>query len=119
MKYIKQTAIIIGISFAGEILHGIIPFPIPASIYGIVILFTGLLSGVIKLDQVKDTGEFLITIMPMLFIPSIVGVIEVWDRIRVKWLQYLVMIVLTTVIVMAVSGKTAQALLKKDASDHE
>lgn len=119
MKYIKQTAIIFGISFAGEVLHHIIPFPIPASIYGIVILFAGLMSGIIKIDQVRETGDFLIAIMPMLFIPSIAGVIEVWDRIRVKWLQYMLLIVLTTVIVMTVSGKVTQALLKKDDPDHE
>ncbi len=119
MKIIKQTALIMGISFAGEILHHLIPFPVPASIYGILILFTGLMSGLIKLEQVKDTGEFLILIMPMLFIPSITGLINVWDRIRVKWLQYLLMIVVSTVIVMVVSGRVTQALLKKDRDEDE
>ena len=119
MKYIKQTAIIMGISFAGEILHGLIPFPIPASIYGILILFFGLMSGLIKLQQVKDAGEFLILIMPMLFIPSITGLINVWDRIRDKWLPYLLIIILPTVIVMAVSGRVTQALLGKDRSEDE
>ena len=119
MKIIKQTTLIMGISFAGEILHHLIPFPVPASIYGILILFTGLMSGLIKLEQVKDTGEFLILIMPMLFIPSITGLINVWDRIRVKWLQYLLMIVVSTVIVMVVSGRVTQALLKKDRDEDE
>ena len=119
MKIINQTALIMGISFAGEILHHLIPFPVPASIYGILILFTGLMSGLIKLEQVKDTGEFLILIMPMLFIPSITGLINVWDRIRVKWLQYLLMIVVSTVIVMIVSGRVTQALLKKDRDEDE
>ena len=119
MKYLKQIAVIMGISFAGEILHHLIPFPVPASIYGILILFTGLMSGLIKLEQVKDTGEFLILIMPMLFIPSITGLINVWDRIRVKWLQYLLMIVVSTVIVMVVSGRVTQALLKKDRDEDE
>lgn len=119
MKYIKQTALIMGISFAGEILHSLIPYPIPASIYGILILFLGLMSGLVKLEQVKETGEFLILIMPMLFIPSITGLINVWDRIRVKWLQYLLMIVVSTVVVMAVSGIVTQALLKKSRSRDE
>ena len=119
MKIIKQTTLIMGISFAGEILHHLIPFPVPASIYGILILFTGLMSGLIKLEQVKDTGEFLILIMPMLFIPSITGLINVWDRIRVKWLQYLLMIVVSTVIVMVVSRRVTQALLKKDRNEDE
>lgn len=119
MKYLKQTSIIIGFSFAGEILHHLIPFPIPASIYGIILLFTGLMSGLIKPEQIKESGEFLILIMPMLFIPSIAGLINVWDMIRTKWLQYLVMIFLTTVIVMTVSGRVTQALLHKDSSEYE
>ena len=119
MKYLKQIVVIMGISFAGEILHHLVPFPIPASIYGILILFSGLMTGLIKPEQVKDTGEFLILIMPMLFIPSITGLINAWDRIRVKWLQYLLMIVLSTVIVMVVSGWVTQALLKKDESKNE
>ena len=119
MKYLKQIAVIMGISFAGEVLHHLVPFPIPASIYGILILFSGLMTGLIKLEQVKDTGEFLILIMPMLFIPSITGLINVWDTIRGKWLQYLLLIVVSTVIVMAVSGWVTQALLKKDGSENE
>ena len=79
MKYIVQFEIIIAISLIGELLNRIIPLPIPASIYGMVILFTALCTGLIKLSAVKETGKFLIYIMPMMFIPATVGLLESWS----------------------------------------
>lgn len=57
MKYLQQFLLILCISFVGEFLKYVLPLPIPASIYGMVILFIGLLTGLIKLEQVKDVGE--------------------------------------------------------------
>ncbi len=70
MKYLRQLLLILSISFAGEVLKYFLPFPIPASIYGMVILFIGLLTGRIRLEAVKETGKFLIEIMPVMFIPA-------------------------------------------------
>lgn len=57
MKYLKQFLIILLISLIGEILKYILPLPIPASIYGMVILFICLLTGFIKLEDVKRNRE--------------------------------------------------------------
>ena len=88
MKFITQFGIILAISFIGEILNRTIPLPIPASIYGMTILFTALCTGVIKLSAVKETGKLLITMMPLMFIPPAVGLIESWDVMQEcqKWL---------------------------------
>ena len=71
MKYLRQFLLILFISFLGELLKYFLPLPIPASIYGMVVLFIGLLSGIIQLDAVKDVGKFLIEIMPVMFIPAV------------------------------------------------
>ena len=78
MKYISQFAIIITISFLGEILNRLIPLPIPASIYGMTILFILLTTGLLKLSAVRETGRFLIYVMPIMFIPPTVGLMESW-----------------------------------------
>lgn len=78
MKYINQFLIILLISFLGEILKCLLPLPIPASIYGMIILFLGLMTKVIKLESVKETGKFLIEIMPIMFIPAGVGLMTTW-----------------------------------------
>ena len=67
MKYLKQFLIILAVSFIGEAFHHIIPLPVPASIYGLVLMFILLCTGILKLDDVKDTAEFLILIMPVMF----------------------------------------------------
>lgn len=82
MKYVKQFLIIIGISLAGEILKYILPLPIPASIYGMAILFIALLTGIIKLKDVRETGKFLIEIMPLMFIPAGVGLMSSWGVLK-------------------------------------
>ena len=111
MKYIKQFLIIIIISFLGEILNNLIPFPIPASIYGIVIMFLSLELKIISLESVKDVGKFLIEIMPIMFVPSAVGLLTSWGILKDSWIEYLVITVLTTFIVMVVSGLVTQALI--------
>lgn len=113
MKYLKQLSIIIGISFLGEIAAYFIPFPVPASVYGILILFFSLLTGIIKLDMVETTADFMLEIMPLLFVPAGVGLMNVWDRISGNIFEILVVTVVSTVLVMAVSGLTSQAIIKR------
>ncbi|MBR5500571.1 MAG: CidA/LrgA family protein [Clostridia bacterium] len=112
MKYLKQVGIILTISFIGEILYRIIPLPIPAGIYGIILLFLALECKVIKLDQVKDVSLFLIEIMPVLFIPSAVGLMTAWGIIKDNWLIYITITVVTTLLVMVVSGWVTQLVLR-------
>lgn len=113
MRYIKQFLIILAISFAGEILSHLIPFPIPGSIYGIVILFTGLVTKIIPYESVKDTGHFLIEIMPVMFIPAAVGLMESWGIIKNAWFEYILLTIVTTILVMGVAGKVTQYMTKK------
>ena len=114
MKYIKQFAIIIVISFVGELLNYCLPFPIPASIYGMVILFIGLVTGLIRLEWVKETGLFLVEIMPIMFIPICVGLMDAWVNIAPIWFPLIFISAITTVIVMAVTGRTAESILRRD-----
>ena len=84
MKYLHQFMVIIGITFVGELLKYMLPLPIPASIYGMVIMFIGLMTGAIKLDAVKDVGKFLIEIMPIMFIPAGVGLMSSWSVLKLS-----------------------------------
>ena len=113
MKYLKQFTIILAISFAGETLYHLIPLPIPASIYGILILFILLETKILKLSSVKETGKFLIEIMPVMFIPAAVGLLESWSILKASWVSYAVITVCTTFLVMLVSGHVTQAIIRK------
>lgn len=112
MKYIKQFLIILLIAFAGELLNTLLPLPIPASIYGIFILFLCLKFHIIPIHAIKETSIFLVEIMPLLFIPAAVGVLDSWDMIQAQWFPYLIITLATTVIVMVVSGRVTQAVIR-------
>ena len=122
MKYVKQFFIILLISFAGEICKYLLPLPIPASIYGMLILFVALMTGWLKLDAVKDVGKFLIEIMPLMFIPAGVGLMESWGTLKPVLLPICVITVVTIVTVMVATGKLSQWMIrreKKRGADHE
>ncbi|MCT7399011.1 CidA/LrgA family protein [Eubacterium sp. LFL-14] len=119
MKYLKQFLIILVISYAGELLKYVLPLPIPASIYGMVILLVGLLTGWIALDAVKDVGKFLIEIMPVMFIPAGVGLMSSWGILKQLILPVSIITVVTIVTVMAATGKVSQWVIRKGKSDKE
>ena len=114
MKYIKQFILILAISFAGELLKYLLPLPVPASIYSMVLMFLALLTGVIKLEHVRETGKFLIEIMPLMFIPAGVGLMSSWSTLKPLLLPVAVITVVTIITVMVASGHTAQFILKRE-----
>ena len=113
MKYIKQLLIIVGISLVGELLKHLLPLPIPASIYGMVLLFVGLMTGVIKLESVKETGKFLIEIMPIMFIPAGVGLLTSWGTLSRILVPVSLITVVTIITVMAATGWVSQIMIRK------
>ncbi len=114
MKNLRQLLLILSISFAGEVLKYFLPFPIPASIYGMVILFIGLLTGRIRLEAVKETGKFLIEIMPVMFIPAGVGLMASWGTLKPVLVPVSIITVAVLVIVMAVTGRISQRLIRRE-----
>lgn len=112
MKYVKQFGIILVISFVGEALHCLLPLPVPASIYGIIIMFLCLECRWIPVEAVSEAGKFLVEIMPVMFIPAAVELLEAWELLRPAWVSYVAITVITTVVVMAVSGLVTQAAIR-------
>lgn len=117
MKFLKQFLIILGISLIGEILKSVLSFPIPASIYGMVLMFVLLLTGIIKLDQVRDAGKFLIEIMPVMFIPAGVGLMSSWNVLQPVLLPVSIITVITIFTVMGVTGIVSQFIITKSKGE--
>jgi holin-like protein len=111
VKYIRQFGIILIVTFIGEVLKYIIPLPVPASIYGLILMLLALKTNIIPFEQVKDTGTFLIEIMPLMFIPAAVGLLVSWEALKDICIPVILITILTTVIVMAVTGKMTQLMI--------
>lgn len=114
MKYLSQFLIILGFSLAGEALQRLIPLPVPASVYGIVLLFAALSFRIIKVEQVKEAGGFLTSILPILFVSPMVGILEDWELIRDSLLPSLLLVLASTVLTFGISGKLTQYLRDKE-----
>ena len=114
MKYLKQLLIILAFSLAGEALQALIPLPIPAAIYGIVLLLIALCTGVLKAQAISDTAHFLIGIMPLLFVAPAVNILKNWGVIAPNLVPICVVMVVSTIVVFMVSGIVTQLLVKKE-----
>ena len=122
MKILRQFVIILLISFLGELLKAALPLPVPASVWGLILMLAALKTGVLKLSQVSDAAVFLIEIMPVMFIPAGVGLLNAWGVLKPVWIS--VITVVTTVLVMAVTAKVTQTVIhnskkKKEKAEQE
>ena len=113
MKYIKQILIILAFTALGELLAYLIPLPIPAAIYGLVLLLIALCTGLLKTSQVKAASDFLISIMPVLYVPICVRILEYWGLISQNAAAIITITVVSTFLVFGVSALVTQWLMKK------
>lgn len=113
MRLLNQFGVILTITFLGEGLHALIPLPIPASIYGLVLMLLALCTKTVKLRQVKVAADFLLDIMPPMFIPAAAGLVVVWGDLQEMLVPAVVTVTVTTVAVMAVTGRTAQSIIRR------
>ena len=113
MKYLHQMLLILLFSFLGELCHSLIPAPIPASIYGLVLMFAALSLKIIRLDAVKEAGAFLTSFLPVLFVAPIVSLMDCWEVIAPNLLPIFVILILTTVACFLTSGWVTQAIVRK------
>ena len=120
MRYLFQSGRILAFCFAGEMLHAVLPLPVPASVYGLLLLLLALCSGIVRPEQVRETGLFLTGIFPLLFVPAAAGVMELWAELGVMLLPAVIAIVPVTVLVFAAAGRTTQALIhRKEKTQNE
>ena len=112
MEYVFQFGVILLVTFVGEILNALIPLPVPAGIYGLVLMFVCLKTGLIPLRKIKKAADFLLDAMPVMFIGPCVGFMDIYQEQGIAILYVALISVVTTVIVLAVTGRTAQFVIR-------
>lgn len=111
MRYVKEGAIIFGITLTGEALNHYLPLPVPSGVYGLFLLLILLCTGILKLSDVEAAGNFLLDIMPILFIPASVGLIKSYGDMQDIAIPLLAICFVSTAVVMAVTGKVAEVMM--------
>ena len=94
-------------------MHTYIDLPISASVYGVIILFLSLWGKVILLEWVESGADMLIAIMPLLFVPSVVKLVTLKELIMDNLFTLLIIIATSSVVVMVVTGKVSQWMIKR------
>ncbi|MBQ6368502.1 MAG: CidA/LrgA family protein [Parasporobacterium sp.] len=113
MRYLLQLSIIGLITLVSEGLSWLIPLPIPAGIYGLVLLFSLLMFRVIRLEWVENAADFLLAVMPIMFVPAASSLMTKWELIKDDVAGLLITSVVSTAIVMAVSGLVTQFVIRR------
>lgn len=117
MKYLHQALILAAITFAAEIIKYLLPLPIPVSIYGLILLFLLLKTGILPLEKIEDLGNLLLELMPLLLVPASVSFVTALDTIQAMLLPVLIMGLVGTLLVMILTGRIAQAVIRRRKGD--
>lgn len=108
-----------GFTLVGEALQRLLPLPIPASVYGLVLLFLALCMRIVKLEQVKDVGNFLTSILPILFVAPAVNILEYWELIESRLIPIGALILGSTVLIFGISGTVTRLFCRKGGAHHD
>ena len=112
MKYLQQAVILAAVTSAAELIKYLLPLPVPASIYGLLLLFLLLKTGLLRLEQVEDVGGLLLELMPLLLVPASVSVLADLETVRTMLAPLLLAGFLGTALVMLTAGRTAQRIIR-------
>ena len=113
MKYLYQAGIVFLFTFLGEAAARLIPFPIPAAIWGMIFLFLAFCTGLLKVEQVKECSTFLAALLPVLFVAPTVNLMEQAKALLGNLPAVAAIIILSTLAVFFVSGRLTQRMRKE------
>lgn len=105
---IRQCFIIFGCLALGELVVWLTDIPIPSSIIGMLLLAVLLQMKAIKVEWVKGMSDFLISNMGFFFVPPGVALMLYLDVIKAEFVPIVVATVVSTVLVLIVTGWTHQ-----------
>ncbi len=119
MKHLYSFTVILVFTFLGELLNYFLPFPIPASVYGLILLFLGLRLKIVKLEKIEELGNTMIGLLPFLFVPPVVNLLGCWDVVRRNLLAIMGIIIISTVAIFFISGKLSQIVIDRRGAEED
>lgn len=104
MKIMKQFAIIFSICWLGTVVEHLLPFAFPASVIAMLLLLLCLLTGLLKVEHIREKSDFLLGNMAFFFIPAGVNVINYLDILKKSWFPLVVICTITTIVTFAATA---------------
>lgn len=116
---IRGMAILLALQFLGEGLSRGLSLPVPGNVLGMGLLLLALWAGIVRVEWVEEAAELLLSHLALFFVPAGVGVMVYFDLIGRQWMPIVVATVVSTFVVMAVTGWTASRLDRKGGGNAE
>lgn len=116
---VRGFTLLLVFQLCGEILSRFLDLPIPGNVMGMGLLLLALSTGKIEIKWLEEAADLLLSNMALFFVPAGVGVMVYGDLIAAEWLPITVATVVSTFVVMAVTGVLAQKLESAEPSDVE
>jgi holin-like protein len=108
IRIVLQIAGLYVFYWIGGVVQQTFELPVPGSIIGMLLLFSLLLSGLVKESLLDGGADLLLSYMPLFFVPATVGVILYFDVFAGKGSMLLVALLLSTFLIMIISGVVGQ-----------
>ena len=113
MKFFRESILLLSIYFAGEIISNLLNLPVPGSIIGMILLFVLLTSHIVKVENVENLANFFLDHLAFFFIPASVGLMTSFASLKGSIFKIILLCILTTIIVIAVTGITVQFICNR------
>ena len=115
---ILQCAVLFAFLALGELTVWLTGVPVPSSIIGMLFLAASLKAGWVRLESVDKVADFLVRNLGFFFVPAGVGVMRCFGIIRDQWIQIVGATIISTFIIIAVTGWIHQFIRRSLSRNH-
>ncbi|MEG0817525.1 CidA/LrgA family protein [Cetobacterium sp.] len=116
---IGEFAIILAITYISSIISKYTPIPIPGPVIGILLLFILLNFKILKVENIKNATNLMLTNLAFLFLPPGVGLLKSIDILANNWHKLFFVIVTTTIITLVITGWSVQFIIKRKEEENK
>ncbi|WNQ09144.1 CidA/LrgA family protein [Paenibacillus aurantius] len=102
--------ILLGFHFLGVLLQHGLGLPLPANVIGLVLFTASLFMGIVKLEWVEASAQFLLDHLLLFFAPVLVGLIGLYPVIERNAYAMVISLVVSTLVSLAAAGWMTQGL---------
>lgn len=107
-----QSVVIGAIILISKVIELLVPFTMPSSVIGLVLLFVALCLKIVKLEQVEKVGDALVDNIGLFFVPAGISVINSFELLKANFVLDILLIFISTVLLLLGTGWVTQLLLK-------
>ncbi len=108
MHILAQIGLVLGICWISQCIEQVLPFTLPASVIGMLVLLALLGLRVVRMEHLREKADFLLGNLPFFFVPATVGIMNHGALLRTTLLPLLAVCAVSTVLTFGVTVWTVR-----------